>query len=85
MLTLVTMGYCVEQMSRLELNKCADGFLQDICARTPLEQLATAEANPGLMLLAMASEERLASFVHYRSVCRLLAHTRSSTSVAEGA
>uniref|UniRef100_A0AAV1V1X9 Uncharacterized protein n=1 Tax=Peronospora matthiolae TaxID=2874970 RepID=A0AAV1V1X9_9STRA len=78
-----TIGYEVESMKRLELTKCVDSFLKDLSYRTPLEQLDTVEANPGLMLPAMASKDRLDTLAHYRSVCRLLAHTRPGTSVAQ--
>ena len=70
-------------MTRLKITKCVDSFLKDLSSRTPLEQLATVEANPGLMLPAMSSKDRLDTLDHYRSVCRLLAHTRPGTSVAQ--
>ena len=63
--TSYTMGYEVERMTRLELTKCVDSFLKDLSSRTSLEQLATVEANPGLILPAMASEDRLDTLVHY--------------------
>uniref|UniRef100_M4BRH9 Uncharacterized protein n=1 Tax=Hyaloperonospora arabidopsidis (strain Emoy2) TaxID=559515 RepID=M4BRH9_HYAAE len=81
MVTPVTIRYDVEKISRLELNKRVDLFLQDLCARTPLKQLAAVEVNPGLILPAMASDDLLATLAHYRSVCRLFAHIRTDTSV----
>ncbi|CAI5721077.1 unnamed protein product [Peronospora destructor] len=62
-------------MTRPELFKCIDSFLENLSSRPPLDQLATIEANPGIML-PMATKDRLEILAHYRSICRLLANTR---------
>ena len=69
--TPVTTGYGVEKMSSLELDNCVGSFLQDLCARTPLEQLATFEANPGLILPVMLSKDCLFNLSRYWGVCNL--------------
>ena len=81
--TQFTMDYEVECMTRLELAKYVDSFLENLSARAPLEQLATVEANPGLLLPAMATKDRLDKLAHYRSVCRLLANTRPGSSLVQ--
>lgn len=83
MVTPVTMTYDVERMTRRELFQRVDTFLQTLSSRPPLDQLAAFEANPGIMLPAMASKDRLDTLAHYRSICRLLAHARPGTGAAQ--
>ncbi|TDH72012.1 uncharacterized protein CCR75_000128 [Bremia lactucae] len=73
MVSRLTINYEVESMTREELSNFVDSFLKEFEKRPALDQLATIEANPGLMLGALSSKETLDSLAINRALCRLLA------------
>ena len=73
-----TAVYDVETMERTELFLDIDTFLSSVSQSSPMDQLASIEANPGLLLKALetpASSDKLA--IH-RASCCLLASTPPS-------
>ena len=66
-------------MPRREHLKSIDSFLKNISTRPPLDQLAAIEANSGIKLPGMASNDRLNALSHYRSISRLLTYARPGT------
>ncbi|KAF4027978.1 Reverse transcriptase (RNA-dependent DNA polymerase) [Phytophthora infestans] len=75
MVTPVTMVYDVEKMTRIDLFNYVNAFLEELNDRPALDQLATVEANPGIMLKAIDSKTSLDILAVNRAMCRLLAST----------
>ncbi|CEG42117.1 uncharacterized protein PHALS_12420 [Plasmopara halstedii] len=63
--------YDVERIIRLKLFQYVDLFLNNLSDRLPPDQLAVIQANPGIMLPAIAFRDRLDTIAHYHVVCRL--------------
>lgn len=74
MVTPVTIVYDVETMTRVELFTYINSFLEELGSRPALDQLATVEANPGIMLKAISSQAGLDNLAVNRAMCRLLAY-----------
>ncbi|POM66270.1 Hypothetical protein PHPALM_17897 [Phytophthora palmivora] len=83
MITPVTMVYDVEKMTRLELAAYISNFVDEFVDNPALEQLATIEANPGIMLTAIESKRRLDNLAVNRALCRLVANARPGNGQAQ--
>ncbi|CAI5717567.1 unnamed protein product [Peronospora effusa] len=73
-----TAVYDVEVMERTDLFIYIDKFLSNVSQSCPMDQLASIEANPGLLLKALETPASLDKLAVTRASCRLLASTPPS-------
>ncbi|CAI5709543.1 unnamed protein product [Peronospora farinosa] len=69
------MVYDVEKMTRMEVYTYISAFVDTLENRPALQQLATIEANRGIMLRYIATKDRLDAIALSRALCRLLAYS----------